>query len=195
MDAIYQNDAKVTKIGANVTTPFTGFERWSMQLLSTKPFDYSIHVETPLVALPSLDASLRAVLETDQRLEVDTILSINQKTIIGGRFELTKNSKTYVTGIELDIPFLESYRLRTFKSRAECQIGGWKNLVISVGEYSARTSILLSRSNVNINAGIKTPSMARSIEMGAGYNANPNLLQGEIFLWGKLNQMIDQFID
>ena len=203
VDALYHNDGNAVKIGTNVTTPLAGFERWSARLLAMKQSgggsvrqnDFSIHAETPLAALPSLDASVRTLFETGRRLEVDAAVSTsgNNKNA-RARFEVTRSdAKMYVVGLELDAPLLESYGLRTIKSRAECQLDGWKNVVVSAtagipsGDYSARASVLLGRSNININAGIKTPTISsRSIEMGAGYHTadDLSLLQGELFLWG-----------
>ena len=174
VDALYHNDGNAVKIGTNVTTPLAGFERWSARLLAMKQSgggsvrqnDFSIHAETPLAALPSLDASVRTLFETGRRLEVDAAVSTsgNNKNA-RARFEVTRSdAKMYVVGLELDAPLLESYGLRTIKSRAECQLDGWKNVVVSAtagipsGDYSARASVLLGRSNININAGIKTPS-------------------------------------
>lgn len=190
VDTFYQKDQPTFKIAANVTTPFQGYESWAGRFersASGQQHDLTLHLTTPLASFPSLDVDVQTVIETGKRMEITTLISTLGHT---GRAKLqvSKDIKNYVASLELDIPFIKT--LRSINVRAECQIEGWKNVVSTVtagvpaGEYTVKGSMLIGKSSLNLNAGIKTPSFSKSIEMGAGYNAaNLDLVQGEIFVW------------
>ena len=191
IDSTYQKDTPTFKMAVNVTTPFQGLENWAGRFERIKKgqqCDVSIHLATPLAAIPSVDASLETFIEPGKRLDVSTWLSAMGHSG-RARLQAANNLKTYLASLELDIPSIEI--LRAVNIRAECQVDGWKNIVSTVtagvpaGEYTVKGSMLLGKSSLNVNAGIKTPSYAQSIEMGAGYNADAKmeLVQGEVFIW------------
>lgn len=191
VETLYRNEGGMKMVGVNITTPFVGLERWNARVECNRKGperSYAVHFETPLATLPSIEGSVQIVLEAGKQLEISASgAALGYQ--MGAKFNAVRNSKFYVASLDLDMPFLKE--VKSVNIRAECQLDGWKNVVTTVtagvpaGEYTVKGSMLIGKSNLNLNAGIKTPSFAKSIEMGAGYNvaSDLSLIQGEIFVW------------
>lgn len=200
LETLYRNDGGSKMFGANVTTPFTGLKHWISRLECNKAGlkrSYIIHFKTPLEAIPSIDASIDTEIESGRRFGMNASASALDYNV-GVKSLVTKSGNSYTTSLELDAPFYKP--LSSVIVRAECQVGGWKNIIATVstgiptGEYTVKGSMQVSKTSLNLNGAIKTPSFAKSIEMGAGYTAENDfsIVQGEAFVWS--NRVICIFV-
>lgn len=178
------------KMAANVTTPFEGLAYWSGKIeLSSKEMlrELTARIETPLPSIPSAQISVQTLIEPGRKFEVSASGSAFEQTA-WTRIQLGKNSKTHTVSFELDAPFLPR-AYRSINARAEGQISDVKNLIVTAaatipaGEYSVKGSLVFAQSTLTVNAGLKTPALEKSIDMGASYSVSGDDVRGEVFVW------------
>ena len=190
VETLFEDKESGKKLNAKLITPFEGFNSFAASMECNHVSgqdDYNVIIETPFKTWNKAKMTVKTVRQ-DENFEVSTSGTIAEYSATA-KAAFVKNANNNVVSLDAEVPFIEA--IRTFSSKIQYSCDDMKDInitgsiVIPSGEYEAKGSMMLDTTSINVNAGVKTPTFAKSIDMGASYNANAelSLIEGNMFIW------------